>query len=374
MVLLIGNYRPDQQQSMQRFGDMMLQGLTTGGIEAELVCPEPVLGNLPLPGRVFSKWLGYVDKYILFPFRLRRKLSKQPDVVHICDHSNAVYTRRCRPAPVLITCHDLLAVRGALGEETDCPASVTGRILQRWILRGLRRADVIACASRATEADAQRLVGTTGHPELVVVPLGLNYEYKKLSTEVARLRLAQLQSLDLSLPFVLHVGSNLRRKNRGAVLRIVALVKEKWKGQVVFAGDPLEAELLALAEQLGVKDRIRQVANASSESLEALYNCAVALLYPSRYEGFGWPVIEAQACGCPVICSTSGPLPEAAGDAGLYHALDDEAGFATDLLRLADPGERAVWSEKSSSNAERFSAKKMIAHYIDLYRRLGAEV
>jgi len=374
MVLLIGNYRPDQQQSMQRFGDMMLQGLATVGVEAELVRPEPALGNLPLPGRVLSKWLGYVDKYFLFPFRLRRKLSKQPDLVHICDHSNAVYARHCRPAPVLITCHDLLAVRGALGEETDCPASIAGRILQRWILRGLRRADVIACASRATEADAQRLVGTTGHPELVVVPLGLNYEYKKLSTEVARLRLAQLQSLDLSLPFVLHVGSNLPRKNRGAVLRIVALVKEKWKGQVVFAGDPLEAELLALAEELGVRDRIRQVANASSESLEALYNCAVALLYPSRYEGFGWPIIEAQACGCPVICSTSGPLPEAAGDAGLYHALDDEAGFATDLLRLADPVERAEWSKKSLRNAERFSARKMIAHYIDLYRRLGAEI
>ena len=359
---------------MQRFGDMMLQGLATVGVEAELVRPEPALGNLPLPGRVLSKWLGYVDKYFLFPFRLRRKLSKQPDLVHICDHSNAVYARHCRPAPVLITCHDLLAVRGALGEETDCPASIAGRILQRWILRGLRRADVIACASRATEADAQRLVGTTGHPELVVVPLGLNYEYKKLSTEVARLRLAQLQSLDLSLPFVLHVGSNLPRKNRGAVLRIVALVKEKWKGQVVFAGDPLEAELLALAEELGVRDRIRQVANASSESLEALYNCAVALLYPSRYEGFGWPIIEAQACGCPVICSTSGPLPEAAGDAGLYHALDDEAGFATDLLRLADPVERAEWSKKSLRNAERFSARKMIAHYIDLYRRLGAEI
>jgi glycosyltransferase involved in cell wall biosynthesis len=75
-----------------------------------------------------------------------------------------------------------------------------------------------------------------------------------------------------------------------------------------------------------------------------------------------------------VICSTSGPLPEAAGDAGLYHALDDEAGFATDLLRLADPVECAEWSEKSLRNAERFSAKKMIAHYIDLYRRLGAEV
>ena len=63
-----------------------------------------------------------------------------------------------RNAPVLVTCHDLLAVRGGLGEQTDTPASVTGKVLQRWILRGLRAADAVACDSEATMADAERLV------------------------------------------------------------------------------------------------------------------------------------------------------------------------------------------------------------------------
>jgi len=97
-------------------------------------------------------------------------------------------------------------------------------------------------------------------------------------------------------------------------------------------------------------------------------------LYPSRFEGFGWPVIEAQACGCPVVCSNSGPLPEAAGDAGLFHDADDEAGFAADLLRLSDPGQRAIWSEKSLRNAERFSTSRMVSQYIDIYRNLGAQL
>jgi glycosyltransferase involved in cell wall biosynthesis len=375
MVLLIGNYTPDQQQSMQRFSAMMLQGLTAAGVPVELIRPEPVLGNLKLLGQFVAKWLGYIDKYILFPRQLRRKLSRQPAVAHICDHSNAVYARRCKPARILITCHDLLAVRGALGEETNCPASLTGRILQRWILKGLRRADAIACISDATADDADRLVGHgPGRPHISVVRMGLNYPYKRLPIEVARARLNKIGKVDVDLPFALHVGSNLRRKNRDGVLRIFAKCKEKWNGRLVFAGDLLNEELMSIGRELGVADRIVQIHNPESETIEALYNCAIALVYPSRFEGFGWPIIEAQACGCPVICSHSGPLPEAAGEAGLFNHVDDEDGFAADLLRLRNPDERAKWSEKSLRNAERFSAEAMIAHYIEIYRSLGAKL
>ena len=96
------------------------------------------------------------------------------------------------------------------------------------------------------------------------------------------------------------------------------------------------------------------------------------MVYPSRLEGFGWPIIEAQACGCPVICGNAAPLPEVAGDAGLFHDVDDEEGFARDLLLLGNPTERARWREKSLANAQRFSRQKMIAQYLEIYRGLGA--
>jgi hypothetical protein len=132
MVLLLGNYPPDQQQSMQRFSAMMLEGLRSRGIKAELITPQPFFGNVRFLGRFVAKWLGYIDKHILFPSRLRKLLDRALDVVvHICDHSNAVYVRYCRPAPVLVTCHDLLAVRGGMGEDTDCPATFTGRMLKK---------------------------------------------------------------------------------------------------------------------------------------------------------------------------------------------------------------------------------------------------
>jgi len=376
MVLLLGNYPLDQQQSMQRFSAMMLHALRARGIEAELVTPRPFFGRIHLFGRFAAKWLGYIDKYVVFPYELRRLVRQAfQRVVHICDHSNAVYVRSCRPAPVVVTCHDLLAVRGGLGEDTDCPATFTGELLQKWILLGLQKADAIACDSGATAADANRLLNKHSSQWVNVIPLGLSYGYRPIPVDLAESRLAQVRGLDLTRPFALHVGSNLRRKNRDAILRIIALVKEQWNGQMVFAGEPLNPNLRGLAEELGVVDQTVEVRDLSNEVLEALYNRAVTLLYPSRFEGFGWPIIEAQACGCPVICSDSGPLPEVAGDAGLFHSVDDEAGFASDLLRLShDPAERAKWSEKSLSNAKRFSTEQMVNEYTDLYQRLGAKL
>lgn len=372
MVLLIGNYPPDRQQSMDRFARVMLEGLALAGVPAELIQPQPFFGRFRFAGGFVAKWLAYLDKFVLFPRRLRRKL-KGAALVHICDHSNAMYAERCGVVPVVVTCHDLLAVRGALGEETDCPASATGKLLQRWIVAGLRRASVVACVSRATLADAQRLVAREGKswPRLELLSLGLSYPYRKLSAEEARRRLTDASVLAPDAPFVLHVGSNLRRKNREGVLRIFARGRKDWNGLLVFVGEPLSDALHSLGRQLDVSDRIVEVPQATNELLEALYNCATALLFPSTYEGFGWPIAEAHACGCPVICTDREPMTEVADGAALLHPVGDEAGFAADVLRLTNPAEREHWSAKSLENAQRFSTSRMIAEYGELYRSLA---
>jgi glycosyltransferase involved in cell wall biosynthesis len=294
--------------------------------------------------------------------------------MHICDHSNAMYADAAGASvPVAVTCHDLIAVRSALGEELHCPVSFTGRILQRWILRSLRRADAVVCVSHATRDDAEQLVSRHGpSPKLEVISNGLNYPYRKLAPSEAAERLKNVGGL--ALPFVLHVGSNLPRKNRDGVLRIFARTKDKWTARLVLAGDPLDSEQVCLTRRLEIVDRIVEIKDVSDQLLEALYSSAVALLYPSLSEGFGWPIIESQACGCPVVCSNIPPMPETAGDAGLFHDATDEAGFAADLLRLNDAAGRAVWSEKSVRNAKRFSTTKMISRYIDIYRSLGGQL
>jgi glycosyltransferase involved in cell wall biosynthesis len=375
MILLIGNYSLDRQQSMQRFATMMLDGLSAAGIRAELIQPKPFLGRLRFAGTFVAKWFAYLDKFCFFRRQLARRLAENPAVVHICDHSNAMYARAIGGGvPVVVTCHDLLAVRGALGEQTDCPASATGKLLQRWIVRGLESASAVACDSNATLRDAERLVRRpAGKPVLDQITLGLSYPYRVLPSDEIEERLAKFPALQDGVPFVLHVGSNLRRKNREGVLRIFALCRERWPGRLVFAGDSLSAELRSLGQELEIADRIVEVPNADNEIFEALYNCATALLFPSTFEGFGWPIAEAHACGCPVLCAEREPMIEVAGEAALTHPVEDEAAFADDLMRLTDPTERQRWSVKALENAKRFSSARMVSEYIALYRRLGAE-
>src|SRR5262249_29629024 len=191
------------------------------------------------------------------------------------------------------TCHDLLAVRAGLGEPTDHPPSLAGRILQRWILCGLKRAAMIVCVSDATRQDAQRLVKeTSAKPELATIHLGTDAHFWPEPRPKSREALSSRPRLDLTQPFVLHVGSNLRRKNREGVLRIFARVQERWPGQLVFAGEALTSNLVRLARELGLAGRIVEMVELGNEELRALYNCARVLLYPSRSEGFGWPIIE----------------------------------------------------------------------------------
>lgn len=113
MVLLIGNYPPDRQQSMDRFAMMMLVGLTAAGVPAELIRPQPFFGRFRSAGGFVAKWLAYIDKFVLFPWQLRTRMKTAPALVHICDHSNAMYARHLSGVSVVVTCHDLLAVRGA---------------------------------------------------------------------------------------------------------------------------------------------------------------------------------------------------------------------------------------------------------------------
>jgi len=375
VVVLIGNYPLDRQESMLRFRDLMQTRLESLGFPTESIFPQAYFGRSLQKG-IGAKWLGYIDKYILFPpglvIRLsgiKRKFSDRKIVVHICDHSNAVYASLARHwFPVLVTCHDLLAVRGALGEDTECPASGFGKLLQSAILRGLGKATAVACVSRATRSDLIRLGGSALAERSQVVPLALNHPYRALSREEA---LGGLARAGINMPlhgFVLHVGSGLRRKNREALLLSVAQIKDSWPGQIVFAGDPLSSGEQTLAKSLGLENRVREISRPDNETLLALYGAAHCLIFMSRFEGFGWPILEAQISGCPVICSNRTSVPEVAGEGALIHEPDDYAAIARDIQRLQESAFRDTLIALGLKNARNYSSERMMGAYGEIYR------
>ena len=373
-ILLVGNYPPDRQESMRRFVDLMEAGLTMLGHTVRRIYPQATLVSAEAQTTSgLSKWLGYLDKYVLFPRQLRR-VACQADVVHICDHSNAIYSGVLQGIPHVVTCHDLLAIRGAWGDPAAaCPASMTGKLLQRWILRGLRRSRAIACVSAYTQADVEAWVGGPHFRGTIrLICNGLNHSYGQLSDSVSHQRLERVKGLDLETPFLLNIGSNLPRKNRDGILRVMAHLRERWPGNLVFAGAALTGGLRQLVAELKLSGRIIEVHKPSNDLLEALYNRAFALMFPSRAEGFGWPIVEAQACGCPTICSDRTALPEVAGEAGIVCDPDDIEALAAAVLTLEDSELRAVYVRKGLENVMRFTPERSISKYVALYEELVA--
>ncbi len=138
-VLLIGNYEYNRQESMQRFVELLRHGLTDAGCDVHRIRPSPVMGRIKPGESGLGKWLGYFDRFVLFPPRLRR-LVQWADVVHMCDQANSVYIPWLKGKPNVVTCHDMLAIRSALGEIPQNLTRWSGRVFQRWILSGLRQA------------------------------------------------------------------------------------------------------------------------------------------------------------------------------------------------------------------------------------------
>jgi glycosyltransferase involved in cell wall biosynthesis len=399
-VILIGNYEYDHQQSMQRFANLLIRELPRYGVSVELCRPIPVFGRLKPSGSGIGKWLGYVDKFFVFPFVLSRALrnARHADgpngalVVHICDHSNAHYTRYLSDVPHLVTCHDLFAIRQAFGEFAGHRLSITGRKLQQIILGGLRRAAKIVCVSTATSADVQRLVGK-GNAATEVILNGLNYPYSPMPAEEARTRLANLLRRHGASPidsYIFHVGANLWYKNRLGVLRIYGELCAQWnvgagtRPKLLLAGELLTEEMEALRQANPEWSADVVVLNAvdDNEDLRALYSAAELLLFPSLEEGFGWPVSEAQACGCPVVTTGKAPMTEVGGSSPTYLDTDAVNGSSPKGNAAAARSVMAVLQESEASrreridaglvNAKRFSSETMVRHYIQTYRTLAA--
>jgi glycosyltransferase involved in cell wall biosynthesis len=367
-VLLLANYLNDRQESMQRFAALMERGLTQAGHEVRILRPPAYVGKLYSSAEGFGKWLGYVDKFGLFPPLLRSAV-KEADVVHICDHSNSFYTKHIGSVPHIVTCHDLLAIRSALGEIPQKQTAWTGRQLQRLIVKGLAEAQHIVCVSEATRKDLLRVINI---PENRVSRTynSLNYPYSRMEAEEAAFRIRQL-GVDPNQPFLLHVGGNQWYKNRLGVLRIFSILTKLMAGRslrLVMVGKAWTSEMRRFILEYGLSDATLEVTGVAEEDLRALYSTASMMIFPSFQEGFGWPIIEAQACGCLVATSNRSPMNEVGGNAAIYIDPDNPESAAAAVQRALE--RTACMRELSLANAARFKSSAMIDSYLSLYGKV----
>ncbi len=353
---------------MLRYAETLRRQMLLRGHQAELIQPRPVFGNL-VAQPALRKWLGYIDKYILFPRRLRGR-AKGFDLVHVCDHSNSMYMAHTGTCPVSITCHDLLAIRSAMGHYAGQKRPFSGKMQQRWILKHLAEARNVVCVSANTARDLAAICGGATQ-RVTVIENMLDPAYESPATEESVLRLRKRLGIAQGERYLVHVGGENWYKNRFGVLRIFGLLLERLRCvgapalRLAMAGRPLTGKMRGFVAANLPRGSVIEVVGPSDEELRALYTGATALLFPSLHEGFGWPLIEAQSCGCPVITSNRSPMTEVAGAAALYIDPSDEAAAAASIAAGIDGLARL--REAGFRNARRFDSAAIVPAYENFF-------
>lgn len=228
-------------------------------------------------------------------------------------------------------------------------------------------ANGIICISESTKRDLLCFYPEIPESRIRVIYLGASELYRPLESADRRL----LPSEVMDAPFVLFVGGRDSYKNFRLALESVAALPDYWLVSV--GGGELKPAEVELSQKL-LPGRHMHVPMADNERLNLFYNCAHALLYPSGYEGFGIPIIEAMAAGCPVIAANVSAIPEACGNAG---ALVDEFrqdAFADQILKLENAEFRSSMISKGYMQAKRFSWENCYLETLSFYEKIWQEV
>jgi glycosyltransferase involved in cell wall biosynthesis len=351
--------RPLQDGHAQRGIGSYVRGLIAGLLEEGFDGHTALLFDArtampPLPqgqwmayqvGRRYRNRLGLIEEAMIMSADLRR-------IRPALFHATTLALPSRSPVPLVVTLHDLIPwLTGGwrmLGERS------------RWWLgrRLVQRADLVITPSEATARDA-RAVANVQDNRLVVIPEGVAPGF--VPADGATRRMAKRYRL--TKPYFVFVGSLDVRKDPGALLRAWERAKQ--------AGADVDLVLAGAASRqapvnMGPAKRLGYLQHSD---LVDLYSAGTCLLFPSRYEGFGLPILEAMACGCPVVAYRNSSLPEVAGDAAVLVADGDFEAMGRAAAEIAlDPNRAAKLRKAGLARAREFSWRKAARATIAVYR------
>lgn len=277
-------------------------------------------------------------------------------------HSMAFALPRLAPCPAVVTIYDLSFV-----ETPDSFPAAQRRYLMTETAHACRRAVRLIAISESGRRDLHRVYGAPLE-RIDVVPPGVGEAYRpRPPAEVAAFRRQQ----GLPDTFLLHVGTLQPRKNIPLLLEALARLNRSETPLVLVGGKGWAYDaIFERVAALGLSNRVRFAGYVADEALPLWYNAAAALVMPSLYEGFGLPVVEALACGTPVVAAGASSLPEAGGDVALYHDPRDPDELAARLAQtLDDPAVAARARIAGPAHAARFSWAAAGRETAAVYRR-----
>lgn len=322
-----------------------------------LTGPRVTARHVPAPTRaLYALWSNLGAPHI-------ETLTGPVDIFHATNF----FLPPARTCGRVLTIHDL----GFLVVPEMCSPKIVGPF-SRQIRRFAAEADVVLADSEATRRDILRLLDVP--PEkAVAAPLAVAKGLRPLDRDAARRIVRDRHGLDG--PYVLFVSTLEPRKNVTGLLRAFARLRGGIPHRLALVGatgwnaEPIVEAIAAL----GISDRVVRLGYAPDDDLNALYSAADVFVFPSYYEGFGLPVLEAMSCGCPVVTSNRSSLPEVVGEAGALCDPDDHAAIADAVLRLIEDEtarERAV--ARGLAQAATFSWSACAARTREAYERAAS--
>lgn len=302
------------------------------------------------------------------PFSLRQQwlVPRALHQAHAHVYHSPYYLMPYRPGlPTVLTCHDIIPLL--------FPAYFTA--WQRLAFRltytlALRAATVVLAVSHTTCDDLVHHLGIAP-ARIVVTPSAAQEHFRpQPSEEVERVR----RIYKLPARYVLYVGSNKPHKNLVRLVQAWAKVIPYYRDVLLAIAGPWDArypQAQWAVERLGIQEHVLFLGAVADEDLPGLYSGAYCFVFPSLYEGFGLPVLEAMACGTPVACSNVASLPEVAGDAALLFDPHEVECIRAVLMRLLDDADlRDDLARHGHGRAAAFSWERTATATVEQYVRL----
>ncbi len=297
--------------------------------------------------------------------KLVRRLKEASPPIHLPSQHFARYALFLGK-PYIITVHDLVRLCFPFTDET-----LGEKVGLKLDILGLKRAEHIIAVSSCTKEDLMRYLGIP-ESRISVIYNGVDRSiFKPVDRKI------------FDFPYLLYVGTERPRKNLATLLFAFALLKRDGmlkNYKLVKVGDAGRSDKFRQAtleeiRRLELWDDVIFVEHVPDRELATYYSSALALVMPSFYEGFGLPLLEAMACGCPVICSNTSSLPEVAGEAALLFPPHDAKELASKIkLLLTEPSIRNKLIQKGFERIEHFSWEKAARQTSLLYRRVEARL
>jgi len=284
------------------------------------------------------------------------------DVIHAPAYTAPLTAR----VPTVLTIHDV-----SYASHPEWYPYRRDALRRAFYRRSARTAARIVTVSEFSAGEIGKAYGIP-RDHITVAPQGVSHAFLPGAPE------AQIDSPPgVQAPFLLHVGDLHERRNLGVVVR--ALIESRRTGAL---RDPISLVLAGVDRGLG--DELRRLADAASwpelvvclgavrdECLIALYRGAASLVYPSRYEGFGLPLLEAMACGTPVVASRAASIPEVVGDAAILVDPDDVPGWGRAIARvITDAALHERMRQAGIERAAEFTWARTARLTLDAYRRV----